>query len=212
MSNKVENFSALDSMPTDYLKTLLSLDIENSGVELGAETVQHILEVIQSRDAEAGAAQSIDTAAAWDDFNAHYRPEPESGSTSLIGAPKCVAASAKKHIRLKRFVVTVAAIVAIFAACSAVAGAAGIDLWGTIVQWAQETFGLNNNITYNDKVDNRIVLPCRDLQEMMDVHGIDDKVVPTWLPDGFKQTECNYGNTPHVYSLKATYINVSDVI
>lgn len=205
MSNNVETFSELDNMPTDYLRTLLSLDIdEASGVELDAETIIHILEVIQARETADGSGEKVDVAAAWEKFNNKYRPL----DTALEkDEPKCEAAKTKRHIRLKRFTVTVAVVIAVFACGTIAAGAAGLDLWGAVVEWAGETFGLDNNIKYVDLVENKVVNPCSDLQDALSTDGIDAKLVPTWLPDGFEQGKLDHNITPQMSVYQASYKN-----
>ena len=209
MSNKVANYEELDKMPTEYLRSLLSLDIDGaSGLELDADTIMHILEVIQSREEAAGTAEKVDIAAAWKDFNENYRPSPDDmdSDDESLAVPRCVAAASQKHVRLKRALITVAAIIAVLAAGTAAASASGIDLWGTIVQWAAQTFGLDNSMEYEDKVTDKTILPCKDLQELLDVDGISDKLVPTWLPEGFVQAFCKKDVTPQMTAYQADYI------
>lgn len=215
MSNKVANYEELDKMPTEYLRSLLSLDIDGaSGLELDADTIMHILEVIQSREEAAGTVEKVDITAAWKDFNENYRPSPDdmdSDDESSV-VPRCVAAASKKHVRLKRALITVAAIIAVFAAGTAAASASGIDLWGTIVQWAAQTFGLDNSMEYEDKVTDKTILPCKDLQELLDLYGVTDKLVPTWLPEGFTQSACKRDATPQMDFFQALYVNGNKTI
>jgi hypothetical protein len=215
MSNKVANYEELDEMPTEYLRSLLSLDINGaSGVKLDADAIMHILEVIQSRDEADGVDVTVDTAAAWKDFNENYRPAPEDADREeeTADVPKCMQAASKKHLHLKRFLITAAVIVAVLAAGTAAASAGGVDLWGVVVKWAAQTFGLENDMEYADKGSDKVVLPCKDLQELLDVDGVPDKLVPTWLPKGFTQQGCGKSGTPQMNIYHANYANGSKEI
>lgn len=211
MSNDIK-YAELDAMPTEHLRSLLSLDIdETSGVSLDTDAILHILGVIQAREDAAGA-EKPDVAAAWNDFNENYLPlsdDPDTDAEFLPpDAPACVAAAGKKHTRLRRTVVTLAAVIVLFAACTGVAGAAHIDLWGAIVQWASETFGLENGIVYKDSVAPRSdIVACKDLQQLLTYDHITDKLVPTWLPDGFTQVSCDRTGTPDMQKYRAEYRN-----
>lgn len=205
MSNDVTDYSAFDAMPTDYLRTLLSLDISaTSGVELEPDAIMHILEVIQSRETGDGSAEAVDIAAAWKNFNEKYRPQE---SEDEGPAPICVQPQSRKHNRLKRVCITLAAVIALAIGSQAVASASGFDLWGAVIQWASETFGLDNNMWYGDKGENKMVLPCSDLQDALSTDGISDPLVPTWLPNGFTQEICEKNGTPQMSSYQAAYKN-----
>ena len=213
MSNKVANYEELDEMPTEYLRSLLSLDINGaSGVKLDADAIMHILEVIQSRDEADGVDVTVDTAAAWKDFNENYRPAPEDADREeeTADVPKCMQAASKKHLRLKRFLITAAVIVAVLAVGTAAASAGGVDLWGVVVKWAAQTFGLENDMEYSDLAVAKE--SCKDLQELLNVDGVPDKLVPTWLPDGFTQTACKKSGTPQMNTYQALYVNGNKTI
>ena len=210
MSNDVRNYSAFDAMPTDYLRTLLSLDISaTSGVELDPDAIMHILEVIQSRETGDGSAEAIDIAAAWKNFNEKYRPQQSEGEGT---APICVQPQSRKHTRLKRVCITLAAVIALAIGSQAVASASGFDLWGAVVQWASDTFGLDNNMWYGDKGNSKMVLPCSDLQDALSTDGITTPLVPTWLPVGFSQKSSDKSVTPQMTAYQGTYINGDQVI
>lgn len=205
MSNNVTDYSVFDTMPTDYLRTLLSLDISaTSGVELEPDAIMHILEVIQSRAADDGSAEAVDVAAAWKNFNEKYRPQ-ESESESTV--PICARPQNRKLTRLKRVCITIAAVIALAIGSQAVASASGFDLWGAVIQWASETFGLKSHYTYEDSSVPRSGPICEDLQDMLNLDGITEPLVPRWLPVGFTQQSCDKGSTPQMSSYQATYKN-----
>jgi len=205
MSNDVKDYSAFDAMPTDYLRTLLSLDIRaTSGVELDPDAIIHILEVIQSRETGDGSAEAVDIAAAWKNFNEKYRPQE---SEDEGPAPICVQPQSRKHTRLKRVCITLAAVIALAIGSQAVASASGFDLWGAVIQWANETFGLESHYTYEDSSVPRSGPICEDLQDMLNLDGITEPLVPTWLPNGFTQEICEKNSTPQMSSYQATYKN-----
>jgi len=203
MSNDVTDYSAFDAMPTDYLRTLLSLDISaTSGVELEPDAIMHILEVIQSRETGDGSAEAVDIAAAWKNFNEKYRPQE---SEDEGPAPICVQPQSRKHNRLKRVCITLAAVIALAIGSQAVASASGFDLWGAVVQWASETFGLESHYAYEDSSVPRSGPICEDLQDMLNLDGITEPLVPRWLPVGFTQQSCDKTGTPQMNSYQATY-------
>ena len=210
MSNDVTDYSAFDAMPTDYLRTLLSLDISaTSGVELEPDAIMHILEVIQSRETCDGSAEAVDIAAAWKNFNEKYRPQE---SEDEGPAPICVQPQSRKHTRLKRVCITLAAVIALAIGSQAVASASGFDLWGAVVQWASETFGLESHCAYEDSSVPRSGPICEDLQDMLNLDGITEPLVPSWLPVGFSQQSSDKNVTPQMTAYQGTYINGDHVI
>lgn len=205
MSNNVVKYGELDTMPTDYLRTLLSLDINGaSGVELDPEAIIHIMEVIEERESSDGRLEKVDVAAAWDKFNSEYRPSNTNPDGS---SPICEAAKTKRHVHLKRFAVTVAIVIAVFVCGTIAAGASGFDLWGAVVQWATETFGFDNDAEYADVINDRAVLPCSDLKGLLTVNGVNANLTPTWIPSGFVPGSCSRSVTPQMAIYQATYEN-----
>lgn len=200
MSNNVANLNNLDKLPTDKLESLLGLDIDGvPGVDLDPDTILYILEVIQKREEAAGTADNIDAAAAWDNFKENYMPLNEQKGEEP--APK----RRKNHLRLKRMIISVAAAAAILVGGAVAVNAAHVDLWGDIVQWASDTFGLENKGNYSDIAENKNFLPCKDLQAQLSYDHIVGHLVPTWLPSGFTQISCDRTVSPQMVKYRAKY-------
>lgn len=193
------NFGQYDQMPTEALNTLLSLDLDaDSGVDLEPDAVLYILEVIRAREKADATAKKVDVKAAWESFNKDYRPAAESiaeryaEETPIDEADEMnevVEAAPRRKTGWKRFStrgwIAAAAVVAVIVVGMVPSRATGTNLWTSVVQWVNDTFGLEHEADYPDLfVEDD---PCRSLRRLARARGITDDVVPTWLPGDAQQ-------------------------
>lgn len=208
------NFGQYDQMPTEALNTLLSLDLDaDSGVELEPDAVLYILEVIRTREEADAAAEKVDVEAAWEKFNNEYRPAAESiveryaEETPNDEANEIVEAMPSRKARRRHFGirgwVTAAAVVVVIVIGMVPSRATGVTLWSTIVQWMNNTFGLENDIEYPDLLVEEN--PCQNLQRRLRERGITAKIVPTWLPGDLQQQSIEEQEKLKCSTFKAIY-------
>lgn len=208
------NFGQYDQMPTEALNTLLSLDLDaDSGVELEPDAVLYILEVIRTREEADAAAEKVDVEAAWEKFNNEYRPAAESiveryaEETPNDEANEIVEAMPSRKARRRHFGirgwVAAAAVVAVIVIGMVPSRATGVTLWSTIVQWMNNTFGLENDMEYPDLLVEEN--PCQNLQRRLRERGITAKIVPTWLPGDLQQQSIEENQRLDCNIFKAIY-------
>lgn len=149
--NKSEKYALLNRLSTEQLEELLRADIESS--ESGDEDVIfHILEVIEKREEEHPSGRLPDEERAWADFQQYYNiPEGDGlslypykladneGGQAVLSKPTPSAKPIRPHHWLKQGFVAAAVVVALLGGMVA-AQAAGIDVFGAIARWTDETF------------------------------------------------------------------------
>lgn len=177
-----------DDMEDEQLRDILRADASKSeGEESDVDEIFYVMELLAKRRAERGEAR--DPVQALEAFKKRFYPngivlddenEARSEKITAYSAPK-------GSIGWKRRLVAVAAAVALLAAGVVSAGAARFNLWETIARWTQETFHwgtVQENVDYNPTSEQ--TFPCSDLQDALLQHNITEKLVPTWLPEGYK--------------------------
>lgn len=170
---------SLHAMTTEELEELLRLE-QDADREPDAELIEEILAVLDSRT----EAPPVDVDAAWEDFKENYRSEEP-----LYPIPE-EKHSQPKPARKKnvfRFAIAAALLAVIILSASVTVYAGWSDIWKAIVQWSSETLGLK--FSQNETQLHEFNPELFELK--ISVHHIDSslKVVPTYLPDGYKQAE-----------------------
>lgn len=176
---------SLDAMSTENLQELLRNEMD-ADRDLDVDLVKAILSVLDARTEQ----KDIDVDAAWDRFFHNHLP-----SEPIVAMPEDTPirkkGSRKKHlIRIG----LIAALIAVFClGAGLTASAAGYDVWDTVMQWSSETFGFSfgqNNGTASMKYNPEYT----DMWVALEDSGITVPVLPKYLPDGYKQVECDCGN------------------
>lgn len=177
----------LDPLSMEQLEELLQSDLASLSRE-NERAVFHILEVIERREKETPTGRLPDTNQAWKEFQQYYNI-PEGDGISLYPAhsyPKNRSASTpKKTSRRSSFrkVITAIIIIALMFGVMLTAQSAGIDVFGAIGRWTEETFHFELSSTKTDgSVDHTF-------QEVISKKGLPKSLVPTWFPEGFKPSE-----------------------
>lgn len=86
----------------------------------------------------------------------------------------------------------------------------GVNIWHAIAKWTNDTFGFWYETTDASRSDSEQSDVCSGLRSAMSSDGIAAAVVPTYLPDGFIQTEFYQENDPLSYT--AVYERGDDAI
>ncbi len=170
---------SLHAMTTEELEELLRLE-QDADREPDVDLIEEILAVLDSRT----EVPTVDVDAAWEDFEKNYRSEEP-----LYPIPE------EQHLqpkpaRKKRFfrVAVAAAILAVLVlSISVTASANWSDIWSAIVQWSSETLGMK--FSQNEVRSPEYNPELFELKSSVFHANSSLKVVPTYLPDGYKQAE-----------------------
>lgn len=186
------DYSRYDQMSTAELEQLLRLDFQASESEdSDLDAILYISDLLAKRNGP------FDSDAAWEQFQTKYRPYTDGRSLydlenaedpSPLKAEQALSpARPRRARRLRRLAVLAAALIACLLGGMVMAQAAGVDVWGAIAQWTDETFhfvstgsgdtsGSNGNQSGQEDAG-----PYHSALQTMGMDGL----FPTWHPDGF---------------------------
>ena len=175
-------YHCFDTMTTAQLEELLRADLDCPQEDaLDPETILYILDVLERRkgddpQGEETAREKLAQCRALylpcDDPASLYAWE-ESGAVPPAEAPR-----RRPRLRVMRRLVLVAAVISILFATLLAAQAAGLDLWGVIVRWSDETF----HFSYQGEGPSS---SWRDGQEELEMN----EYLPRWIPEGYAVEE-----------------------
>ena len=171
--------------------------------------VDALEEAILKKEAEHPTDFFPDAAQQWREFQAFYAPEqdllPEEEINSLVHHDQN-APSKTHHHRLRKILrvgLTAAAITACLFGTMVVAQAAGVDVFGAIGRWTEETFHFSpspaaaaRNQSYFEAID-QALKSC----------DIEEDLAPTWFPEGFEMEEPTISHTAAWDCINTTFSN-----
>lgn len=173
-------YRELELLDTETLKELIRTDCYTE--DLDEECILCALRIISSREhPQPDRAQEVDRA--WRRFQEEYCTPEGEGQSLYDSMPRLeqmqeTAPRKRRSLRrLPRRVAVVAAVICTLFATMLVAQAAGLDLWGVIVQWSEETF----RFTYQGDVPSSSWMEGQEELEGMEF----DDYLPTWIPEGY---------------------------
>ena len=185
---KRTDLARYDSMDTEALQEILRADASKTEAEVSdQETILYIMEVLAERRKAQNQGKSLDEA--WEIFRRSYEERANNVSEKE---------PVKTGGRWKKSLVAAAAVVVLLLGGVVTAKAFGVDLWQTIVVWGKETM----HIGYAGQVEETGILsPEYDnsgasLQEALEDFHLALKLVPTWLPEGYTETEVSVDQSP----------------
>lgn len=209
--NDSEKYAYLDQLSMERLEALIRADIELPG-NTNDEVIFHILEVMKKREQEHPTGRLVDVDEAWAEFQEHYNtsegeglslyPTTDEESHSAKDTHDAVpveSSQRRKLLRLRPALrtagIAAAIVVTIFATLITVQ-ASGIDVFGAIGRWTEDTFHFVVSPAGNVQGDmSDTTIDAQDsaihntLQSGLDECGISEKLAPTWYPDGFEASE-----------------------
>ena len=148
------------------------------------------------------------------DFDADASLEKFLGKHSRL--VECASrASESSRTKISRWKSPVAAVVAILAVLGSMVTvqAVGIDVFGAIARWTNETFRFTSSLqnstdpdtdtqnTNNQSPDGEYT----SLRDALDACGINQSMVPKWLPEGFELAKVSVSSQPSPMSIRAKY-------
>lgn len=208
----------LERLSMEELEALLKLSSDPDDVELLFDTV---VEEVVAREKENPTGRLPDVDTAWDELQMMYQsmpvegmPPPSSFETAVSAGEDGLTplanstADKPRWIPLRRVARTAAVIAAAVALCLALmvgAQAAGVDVFGALAQWTDETFHFE---TWS--VESSYCEALHDtIQEVLDTQGISGEFVPTWYPDGYDVASVKTAEDALGLSVDITLLNES---
>lgn len=187
MAKDNEKYAYLNRLSTEQLMELLRADFVSS--ECGQEDVVfHILEVLEKREDSGSAPFDIDRA--WTEFQQYYDiPEGEGESLYPCRADtekyegnqsRNRTLVAKRKFKLINYKVTTAAAILLIGMLAA--QAVGIDVFSAISRWTDNLFHFN---VMQEAGSNS----STEIQELLANSKMDERLAPTWIPEGFVASE-----------------------
>ena len=197
---KREGLSRYDSMPTEELQEILLKHL-NGELETEPDTQDlfEIMEVLSKRRKTENPQAFRSNEEAFAEFVAYYMPKETDKPTQP-----------KRSILSSRLLRTAAAVLAIVLVLTlgmtVTAKAFNFDIWGKFAIWTKEFFHFTDDSGINDpKPDKTVSIEYVQLREVLEDHGIDEGIVPSWLPDGYKHKDIIVMNSPFERSIVAIY-------
>lgn len=187
------DFSRFDKLSTEELREIIRQDsMLAEDEESDMDAILYIMGVLANREKEENV---VDVKAAWQSFKGNYCPydsvEPLYQFDDADEHKKAKA-TIHRHWRkpLTKIVSIAAAICLILLTGTVTAYALGYNLWGAIAVWTHDTFGFYSQ----ERLQNQQPFP--NLAAALSAYGIQDPLVPTWLPNGFETDVVKITETP----------------
>ncbi len=188
-------YQFLGKISTEELRRLLREDFESSDESTpeNDEFITKVMEVIAQREESASSTPTFDPAAGWEDFQKNYSPTEDDSSLpcddarfeELTRKHRVVKsshhASTPSPKRRIKPVALVAATIGVIMGLLVVAQAAGLDVFGAMARWTDDTFHFITTTSSNNEVV--------ALRSKLEEQGFPVEYAPTWVPDGFIATE-----------------------
>ena len=200
MSDKQREKSSgdpLNALSEEQLRDILRSELlsEKTDVPL----IKRVNAVLRSK---SGQKMDCDVHSAWQDLMEEYStseplyddcPEPNDQP-----APEPRAKASGKRPRF-RIAVAAAILAVLIVNGTLTAHAFGFDLWGVIVNWTNETFRFTSREqpiqSGTDDSQSDTTNAFSDIRSALKEHGITEKVLPTYLPNGFTRSYAKIDET-----------------
>ena len=199
LNNRAE-FSHYDSLPTEELQEILRKHANGElQTEPDTDELYYIMEVLARRREEQDPQAFRSDEEALADFRKNYIPkEKQEGRTNVIRFPN----------RLLKTVAAVLVVVLILAVGTSItAEAFQIDIWGKFASWTKEIFQFTDKsqgtTVANPEKENNLEL--KSLHDALAQEEVTEKLVPTWMPEGYKSKDLQIMSSPRVLNISAVY-------
>lgn len=178
-------YHCFDTMTTAQLEELLRADLDCSQEDaLDPETILYILDVLENRkgDDPQGEETAREKLA---QCRALYLPCDDPASLyaweESEAVPPAEAPRRRPRLRVMRRLGLVAAVISILFATLLATQAAGVDLWGVIVRWSDETF----HFSYQGDGPSSSWMYGQEELEGLEMN----EYLPRWIPEGYAVEE-----------------------
>lgn len=200
---KDTSYNLLDCLSTSALKLLLKQDLNNSEDELPVETIQYIVHLLEERNEKlASSRNATDVDLAWKQFLNNSIPLVEDAEDLTSSLMECAAAPEENYVHEKdaakqaskftiRYAIRktgiIAATICILFAVMITVQASGIDVFGAMARWTDETFHFDVHNDYESNEDNRY--KTDKPADILSAYSLDRKLAPTWYPAGYTMSD-----------------------
>jgi len=212
--NNHQDYSKFDKLSTQALKDILQADAQlQNEKDSDVNAILYIMGVIAKRENENLAEQFTDVSTAWASFNENYLPF--AGDKSIYDDDddinidiniNATRTRSTPFTNKKRLIYVAAVIFAVLFTGTFTTYALGYDIWETVAKWTQDTFKFTNASTEETDFP-KMNSEYKSLQEALDDYGIDEALVPTWMPDGYSFKSVDIDETPAFTTFYAIYEN-----
>ena len=209
--NEYESGTYWDQLSTEQLEDILRADIASPN-QMNDEAVFHILEVLEKREKENPSGRLPDVDQAWQEFQKYYNiPEGEGQSLYPIRNDQekrsaSVPTKTRRVFRPRKILVVAAVLILMFGGMLT-AQAAGVDVFGAIGRWTEETFHFELPINHDDLAGETDY----NLRNASQKAGLPGSVAPIWCPEGFvPKTPTNTHIEDYVDTAVCEYINENE--
>lgn len=211
-------YENLKRLSTEELEKMLRTAPFLSDSQETSEYYDAIEEVILERETENPTGRLSDLDSSWEEFQQQYAspegrgmrlyPEEERSEASVL-----TTKTNRPHAKsLFRKVVPLAAAIAVVFMSMIAVQAAGVDVFGSLARWTEETFHFSGGSetpaaeTAHPLVEDETYLA---IQAEVDKLDIDIPVVPTWFPDGYELQEIkpSHPDIPDWQSIDCSFLN-----
>ena len=197
---KREEISRYDSMSTEELQEILRKHAHDE-LDTDPETDElfEIMEVLSVRRQQQAPLAFHSNEEALAEFRKHYMPkEKEESKSEVIKFPN----------RIFRTVAAVlVAVLIVTLGTSVTAEALHIDIWGKLATWTKEIFQFTDmqEGTMATEPERENNLELKTLHDALVKENVTEKLVPTWMPEGYKSKDLQVMGSPRVLNISAVY-------
>jgi hypothetical protein len=197
---KREDSSRYDCMTTEELQEILRKHAHGElETEPDTEELFKIMEVLSERQQNTDASAYRSDEEAFAEFCEHYMPKEK---TEI--RPKVIVFSN----RIFKTVAAVLALVLVLTVGTTItAKAFRVDIWSKFASWTKEFFqftdGEQGASVANPETE--INLELKSLQDALMQYSVTEKLVPTWMPEGYKNKDLSVVSTPRMLNINAIY-------
>lgn len=213
-----QNFHIFDTMSTNDLEDLLRMDsygAEND--QNDTDAILYIMEVLSKRRCQDGQNDAHTSAREkLQEFKEAYLPDNDGISlyqfdeeevcNSKTQQPDRAPEQTHKRIRfVARRVGLVAAVIAAIFGLMITVQAAGVDVFGAIARWTDETFHFS--VPEAGAAD----MWFADYQDELDAAGLSEEYLPTWFLEGYTVTDLQIQELTKRTEIYILYSNENDM-
>lgn len=202
-SRREGKFAKYDAMSTEELQQLLREDASKSeGEESDTEVLFYVMDVLAKRRKARNEGKSPEEA--WESFLENYYTDdgtPDDSEDAPVPPQRSV------FRRWMKGLIAAAAMLVVLIGGSATAKAMGGDLWRTIVFTTKEAFHFRSVRETTETVEPVTVFQdsFESIQEALDQFHITTSPVPTWIPEGYVESEVVVTQIPKRRAFKVDY-------
>ena len=202
---KDQRFSRFDAMSIEELQAFLREDASKQvGEESDTEEIFYVMGMLAKRRKEQSGGKTPEEAL--ESFKQNYYTETE---TPYISESVPVTRKGNHSGRWKRGLVAAAAAIFILVVGNSItANALDFDLFTIIAKWTQETFhfGQAGQVNESNVPTPDFANPCASLNDVLLENNVTLALVPTWIPEGYKECDVRITDTPKQRVFQGNYL------